>query len=580
MNQYLANLNQTIQNQSLVYNAVSANLSGDFADVPQMPQDMRSVEDKLRDIDTLKTQLRPMLMSLTDGATANEIVKELDDNPKLLQVAIQAFPTLYQSLKPLWSMGVPAVVFIQAVANIQEKIDQTAGIDPAIGATQSGLLDRIPYVGGLETDAINRQIRIDEEAQAEEEAAKEREADRLQGEANLQQAQDELEELQRVNAAISRIRRAKQGVKMRREQLAQLQAQQAQQAQQAPPLGLPSLQVPPQSTAQPTSPRAAEAIARAEARLKQRESQSPVQAQAVQAEPIVISAVALGKATRAIEEGSYEDTLQQLLGNTREKLLTLTALSDSGGDLTIDGNPVSIEELAKTGNGNKYGNPNTQKYWKRTNVEELHNIVQSRKPTSGSGLKSKPRRRTMSGRGVSFNIKEDEEAKPSPKKTIKLNIQGVIEKEPSYVPFGRYAINKHRLAGDILMLRTPKNGVVLKLPTQKISNKLSKIITTVANKGVPSFEAIGELDNNDKEILHKILQECHITNISTPNPSRDKSDDMYRRFVILRGEICSGNNNPSLAKELKRLIIVLMGKDLLPKREGTQALVELALLEM
>lgn len=577
MNQYLANLNQTIQNQTLVYNAVSANLSGDFADVPQMPQDNRSVEDKLRDIDSLKTQLRPMLMSLTDGPTANEIVKELDDRPALLQVAIQAFPTLYQSLKPLWSMGVPSVVFIQAVENIQAKIDQTAGIDPAIGATQSGLLDRIPYVVGLETDEINRNIRIDEAAQAEEEAARQREADRLQGEANLQQAQDELAQLQLENAAISRIRRAKVGIKKRREELAQLQAQQAGIAQQQS-LGLPSLQVPSSSASQASSPRAAEAIARAEARLKQRESQSPVQAQAVQAEPIVVSAITLGKATKAIEEGSYEDTLQQLLGTTDKKILTLTALSDSGGDLTIDGNRVSIEDLAKTGNGNKYGNPNTQKYWKRTNVEELHNIVQSRKSTLGSGLK--PRRRTMSGRGVSFNIKEDEEVKPSPKKTIKLNIQGVIEKEPSYVPFGRYAINKHRLAGDILMLRTPKNGVVLKLPTQKISNKVSKIIMTVANKGVPSFEAIGELDNNDKEILHKILQECHITNISTPNPSRYKSDDMYRRFVILKGEIVAGNNNPALAKELKRLIIVLMSKDLLPKREGTQALVELALLEM
>jgi len=292
----------------------------------------------------------------------------------------------------------------------------------------------------------------------------------------------------------------------------------------------------------------------------------------------------MGRITRAIEEGSFEDLIQQLRQNASTRYLQLRALSETGGQLQLKINgvltPVSIDVI-KTANSGGRGNPANKKYWtNETNVKELYDLIQSRKPTSGSGLKSKPRRRTMSGRGVSFNIKEDEEAKPSPKKTIKLNIQGVIEKEPSYVPFGRYAINKHRLAGDILMLRTPKNGVVLKLPTQKISNKVSKIILTVANKGVPSFEAIGELDNNDKEILHKILQECHITNISTPNPSRDKSDDMYRRFVILKGEIVAGNDNKELIKELKRLIIILMGKDLLPKREGTQALVELAMLEI
>jgi hypothetical protein len=88
------------------------------------------------------------------------------------------------------------------------------------------------------------------------------------------------------------------------------------------------------------------------------------------------------------------------------------------------------------------------------------------------------------------------------------------------------------------------------------------------------------LITTDQEVLHKILNESHIQSISTPNPSRDKDDQMYRRFVILRGEIVAGNSNPSLAKELKRLIITLMGKDLLPRSQAMSAILELNMLEM
>ena len=127
LNSYLATLNQSIQNNDLVYNAVSANLAGDMMAVPQMPQDTRSVEDKLRDIENLKVQLNSQLMSLTDGKTAGEIVRELNDFE--IQQAVQSFPSLYATLKPLWAMGVPSVIFVQALRNLSQKQDLTAGIE-------------------------------------------------------------------------------------------------------------------------------------------------------------------------------------------------------------------------------------------------------------------------------------------------------------------------------------------------------------------------------------------------------------------------------------------------------------------
>jgi hypothetical protein len=301
-----------------------------------------------------------------------------------------------------------------------------------------------------------------------------------------------------------------------------------------------------------------------------------------EAEPVQAEVFTVSRIKKAIEVGSFEDLLQQLAkSDARTRLFALLALKQTGGDLEMNGNVVSIDVI-KTGGSKNVGDPATFTYWiNKTNVRDLYDLIQSRKPIDGTGVK-KSKNRRMSGKGVCFTIKEEEEVKPSPssKKPIKLKIAGVIEKEPAYMPFGRYAINKFKLSNDILMLRSPKGGALPKLPSQKVSNKLSKILSIIMEKGVPSFEMINDLITTDKEVLHKILQEAQIQSISTPNPSRDKNDEDFRRFTILRGELIAGNNNSSLAKELKRLIVKLMSKDFLPRREGTAALVELALLEM
>ena len=48
--------------------------------------------------------------------------------------------------------------------------------------------------------------------------------------------------------------------------------------------------------------------------------------------------------------------------------------------------------------------------------------------------------------------------------------EGKVEKPASYMPFGRFIVNKFRLKDGHLMLRTPSGGAILKLPSQRISN--------------------------------------------------------------------------------------------------------------
>lgn len=710
LNQYMANLNKEIQNQSFVYNAVTASISGDMSAVPQMPQDARSVEEKLRDVENLKIKLNGLLMTLTDGANANEIVTSLP--PELIQQAVQSFPILYQTLKPIWSLGVPSVIFIQALKNLAIKQDLTAGIDmnlqqsnagdlkmtdevlrqlidgsdldevrqrissmPIEPKLKGGLLQQISYVKGLISYKGELPDRIAQAREMESMAGEDMQIPNiidLPSKVSIYSAIEQLEndidngdnvrvnttarnileflalpddvtaELEEFNdRMMSKVSRRpsreteEQTMRVRGQKniaLAEMRGEPAPtelvqeesmggakpRSRGAKPVGLPSLRVPEEEKAEPRLkdgrkfrmlPATAESeidtaltpVQLAEKRqelksslaLKRSKSlegdaggggrRTPTATAFTEEEPVQAE-VFQGRVKKAIEEGSFEDLLQQLAkSDARTRILALEALEQTGGNLMMDGNVVSIDVI-KTGGGSskktKVGNPATYDFWiNHTNIRDLYDEIQSRKPIEGTGVK-KSKNRRMTGKGVCFTIKEDEEVKSSPKKTIKLKIQGVIEKEPSYVPFGRYAINKFKLSNDILMLRSPKGGAIPKLPTQKVSNKLSKIIKTIADKGVPSFEMINDLITTDQEVLHKILNESHIQSISTPNPSRDKDDQMYRRFVILRGEIVAGNSNPSLAKELKRLIITLMGKDLLPKREAMSAILELNMLEM
>ena len=683
LNSYLATLNQSIQNNNLVYNAVSANLAGDMMAIPQMPQDNRSVEDKMRDIENLKVQLQSQLLSLTDGKTANEIVQSLEDRE--IQQAVQSFPSLYQTLKPLWSMGVPSVIFIQALRNLALKQDLTAGIemnmqqgnantlqlspqqlqglidagdlDNLMSVAQSagvrgGLLDQISYVKQLFFDRGSLPERIQQAREIESMTGEDQRipasvqefliskddfyadlddlneaianGNATDTERTLKNIMDALNPPEEVVADMEEFNsspseKPEPSLKLRGKRLGAKLARRGQGEEETKGELTPEQQA--EIDEQTRDVEASREAGRAEGRRRAKagekiasklgkiqrrtgvlasgrryrlvepteesESKSPrrvseeikqarqglrtPEAKVVQAEPVEAQ-VFSGKLAKVVEEGSFQDVMQQLISDAGTRKRVLRALSETGGQLKIDGTDATPEELGVGGNGNKFGgNPITLKYWKRTNVRELYDLIQSRKPSSGNGL-----RRRMTGRGVSFTVKEEQETKP---KSIKIKIAGVIEKEPAYVPFGRYAINKHKLASDIFMLRTQKGGAIPRLLTQKLSNKLSKIIKTIADKGTPSFEAIGELESLDKEILHKILQESHISNISTPNPSRDQDEKDHRRFLILKGELVAGNSNPALAKELKRLIIKLMTREILPKREAMNAILELNMLE-
>ena len=171
LKQYRKNLELQIRNNDIIYNAVLQFQSG-FS-VPERPADTRTLAEKISNIQQLKDNLRANLVKITDSNNANIIIDKLDDD-ELIR-AVQLFPTLSAKLKPLYSLGIPSEIFIQALDNIikientgenelSEKYDNTLylkplqHIDNAKQKTNKLSFDLREWINPLWTDTPDEQV--------------------------------------------------------------------------------------------------------------------------------------------------------------------------------------------------------------------------------------------------------------------------------------------------------------------------------------------------------------------------------------------------------------------------------------
>jgi hypothetical protein len=182
----------------------------------------------------------------------------------------------------------------------------------------------------------------------------------------------------------------------------------------------------------------------------------------------------------------------------------------------------------------------------------------SRSSSEGSGMHK------MKGHGIS---------KPH-HHGINHLIDKPIEKPKPYTQFGRYFINKHRLHGDIIALRTPSGNLVQGMPTQKVSSPLAHVVRTLVGGGLPSYEHINALSQDEKRKLSTICHKCQIDSPAVPN-MKGEGQAEEDRFNILRGEIISGNDSPKIARELKVLLLKFMNEGRIPRQQGNEILHEL-----
>jgi hypothetical protein len=161
-------------------------------------------------------------------------------------------------------------------------------------------------------------------------------------------------------------------------------------------------------------------------------------------------------------------------------------------------------------------------------------------------------------------------------KAIKINPEGGIKPQDEYVSLGRYVINKHKLNKNIVSIRT-KTGHSAKLPVRRVSDSMSAVVKTILGGGMPSFDALEKLTDDEKNYLHKLSKQSNIIDkLSIPTPNKSQLDKDINEFEIMKGQIMNGNDNNEYIKKFKLLLMKLINQDVLPRNQGKEILIDLA----
>lgn len=147
-------------------------------------------------------------------------------------------------------------------------------------------------------------------------------------------------------------------------------------------------------------------------------------------------------------------------------------------------------------------------------------------------------------------------------------VKPVLEKVPNFVGFGINEINQKQLGKGIVKIRRNTKSNYIDMPSRRVSSNLQNILKTITGGGMPKYDELGQLSDEEKDYLHKLLERSDLTSrISVPTPSKDQYEKDIHNFEVMKGQIMSGNDSVELVKKFKLLIRKLAKQDLLPKAD-------------
>jgi len=162
----------------------------------------------------------------------------------------------------------------------------------------------------------------------------------------------------------------------------------------------------------------------------------------------------------------------------------------------------------------------------------------------------------------------------------KLNgtIKNKTSKSKPYKRFGKYYINTNKLYGsNILSLRSQTDKAIKGIPSSMlISENIKNIIDKHFNKTHVNYNDIDKLTDYEKGLLNNLAYKAELSDIlQIPTSKKSEIETDINKFMILKGEIESGNDNITIINDLKKLILKLSNKGILPKAESREILLDI-----
>ena len=522
--------------------------------LPVEPSDFRTAEEKLGDLSRLRIEVRQRLGEITDGQQANKIAQSLTQ--KELQFYAQQYPEINAVIKPKYALGILADIFIPFLQNYMTNTSANNGVSSGLqqvsgsnmllsGQNISRNLARTPEYAELLAEApeLGRAIgnikRVVPPADLYDVINAEGDADAKQE--LFQEANNLVSNLPTktdISRAILDLRRIKN-----------VRTYDGSRDENAYDVALGKViqLITPTDDAfiQSANLSAVYGSARKSAGGKKTAGRPPRNDMRgdedetlpmPQSSSIFRSATSIGKASKK----ELVKALKELHNDTKDGLFRADEME------LID--RMKSAEL---------------KNWIGDNLGRIitaEGAIASRRRIKGAGV----------GRAVVSKVRGDVIAPSS------VNWEGGVKASQRFVPLGRYVINTHRLNDDIVAIKRPRGGCLKDFPSTRISRRLGCVIRNIVGGGVPSFNDLDELDDNERAYLHKLAKESNILErLSIPAPKKSEVDKELNDFEVMKGEIIAGNDNKELIKKFKMLILKLSNKNIIPKPQVRELLFDL-----
>jgi hypothetical protein len=624
-NAYLANLDAQIKNLDKTKNAVA--ILNQTGQTPLTPQDTRTVTEKLADVDRLRIDLRKRLLTLTDGREIGTILSVLTADE--VQAASIVLDDIINQLKPKYALGVPAPIFIEYLRRYITDYNKTVGF---VSNLRPDLQDQYDQAEILSTTSKYMQDQLQADEDQKETTAFAQELRQQENDAIIA---EELEREQfnllvgsispaNINAVSDLIatkyvkRMVNTGNKvinpvtkrMVNEKEERLERQSA-----APTDALRSL-AKSITALDLISPDEMKFIPKNKSLaikyldyLSRRDSGRPIDKEIIKElnsrsqnelwfevykykggsdlkPPEAIPEYRRTKRSKKQSEKEAKDTtIDFRIGQmgaaelsdysvANDKLISVSQFLDLDPETRVN-YLVALQQRGFWDNAPKIQTDVAELLSNQMTLTErkMNKLYTNIKTISGKGFGSKlykkATRNLIIGKGLA--AKKDF--------THKIDFSGGIPKDKTYIPFGRYVLNKHRLNDNRLMIKTIKGGAVLALPTLAISPDLSKIIKKMIGGGLPSYNEMNALSEDEQDILYKVFKLSNVDKSDMlPAPNKTKEEQEMNKFMILKGEIQAGNDSKEMIKEFKVMLMRFIHSGKIPKSQGMDIICELMMM--
>jgi hypothetical protein len=589
--QYLANLGlrAKIDDKNLQANKTYKRTG----QLPVEPTDTRTLAEKFADVERIKIDIRNKLLSITDGINAQEIVSRLD-NASIVFLS-QNWSVISDAMKKMYSMGVLADIFIDYLERYIIKYQQNRGVENNL--QQQNMMNDLIF----NTEAILRQMpsaveirnlnlaiirgnlfnkRKQEQIsqllnyvmrQNEELESLVREVGQIDNAVNRAQLEELLSDAFQNIPKKDDIREFMEGLVRpvdieNREKMNQIADDIASTFETAQ-MNAGDIAVIRQLLDEYTGQKSGGAKAEAEEDV----GMPPPD---FQQEIIPVSQINSASRTDLIK---FLSNIKKDLVSYYTSIPTLDERHNQLKDMSVKLNERitllnSTTQKKATSSVDRLTDANLRIILKEQPTQRIIGILYGRREEEGGG-------KAAAGKGISGGaIYKPQKRYDVITKDEIDNTKG-IKASPKFVPFGRFIIHKNQLDKDIISIRRPTGSSVGNLPSSRVSRKLGGMLRKIIGGGVPSFDELNSLDDEEKAFLHKVARETRIDDkISIPTPQKDEEDKLINEFEILRGQIVAGNDNAELIKKFRIALVKMGNKGLIPKSQMKDLLLDIATL--